>query len=674
MANIIQDHQSKTTWAGMSVTYLIKNDAGVDVPVNLTGASIVAAFKIFNGSENFSFKTADSTIIIPDPATGVFIINPALILAKEGTYTFDIFVTIGDNTSGILSGTWIITKHQPVNPTPDSITITNETEIVNYTIVVSESTGGGGTMTKAEIESTLGAASASNDGYLLSTDWSFFKTAYDWVTTNGTTLLSHLTAINNPHSVTKAQVGLGNVPNTDTTNPSNITQDAAHRFATDTEKGIWNAKESTSNKGAVNGYAGLDGNAKVPLANMNDAVLGNVQYQGLWDQVANSPALTTAETKGHYYICTGANETIRFGLKLNTGDWIISDGANWGKVDNTDAVSSVFGRTGNVTAQSGDYTSDQVTEGSSNLYYTALRGLSTLLTGLSTAIGGTILATDSILGALGKLQNQINSKVNVGAETIQSVYGNSTSPQLITTTALGALALKRGSATDTDNILVGQNGSGANTLLVDGNGKITAGTLRSNGALTAVSASAKGNSFTNTLTAAANNDDLTCLDLSPTFTNGAFTGVKNNVLKATWNTSNFTINDGGVPGNSLLYSVASPSANNYFFAASASTCYLNAPLVSGAIEIRLGNSKKGQFSPTTGNLILQNGGTFTDDNINRVQVGGSVVATQFNLSALNSAPATSSSTGTLGEIRFVNGFIYVCVATNTWQRTALSTF
>lgn len=37
------------------------------------------------------------------------------------------------------------------------------------------------------------------------------------------------------------------------------------------------------------------------------------------------------------------------------------------------AVDSVFGRTGVVTAQSGDYNSDQVSEGSANLYYTSAR-------------------------------------------------------------------------------------------------------------------------------------------------------------------------------------------------------------------------------------------------------------------------------------------------------------
>jgi hypothetical protein len=44
------------------------------------------------------------------------------------------------------------------------------------------------------------------------------KTAYDsavtWISTNGTNLIAHLTVTNNPHSVTKTQVGLGNVDNT----------------------------------------------------------------------------------------------------------------------------------------------------------------------------------------------------------------------------------------------------------------------------------------------------------------------------------------------------------------------------------------------------------------------------------------------------------------------------
>jgi hypothetical protein len=66
--------------------------------------------------------------------------------------------------------------------------------------------------------------------------------------------------------------------------------------------------------------------------------------------------------------------------------------------------------------------------------------------------------------------------------------------------------------------------------------------------------------------------------------------------------------------------------------------------------------------------------TSTDDTVNTLQVNGSVKATQFRLSALNTAPSSASDTGTLGEIRIVNGFIYICVATNTWQRAAIATW
>lgn len=54
---------------------------------------------------------------------------------------------------------------------------------------------------------------------------------------------THISSISNPHSVTKSQVGLGNVQNVDQTNPANITQSSSYRFVTDTEKSTWNAKQ-----------------------------------------------------------------------------------------------------------------------------------------------------------------------------------------------------------------------------------------------------------------------------------------------------------------------------------------------------------------------------------------------------------------------------------------------
>lgn len=37
-------------------------------------------------------------------------------------------------------------------------------------------------------------------------------------------------------------------------------------------------------------------------------------------------------------------------------------------------------------------------------------------------------------------------------------------------------------------------------------------------------------------------------------------------------------------------------------------------------------------------------------------------------------PATSTSNGTAGQVAASSTFMYICVATNTWRRWALSTF
>jgi hypothetical protein len=57
-----------------------------------------------------------------------------------------------------------------------------------------------------------------------------------------------------------------------------------------------------------------------------------------------------------------------------------------------------------------------------------------------------------------------------------------------------------------------------------------------------------------------------------------------------------------------------------------------------------------------------------------LDVNGTTQATKFKLSALNTAPTSATDSGETGEVRVCNGYIYICVATNTWQRCALSTF
>lgn len=57
-------------------------------------------------------------------------------------------------------------------------------------------------------------------------------------------------------------------------------------------------------------------------------------------------------------------------------------------------------------------TTDGLTEGSTNLYFTSARVRQTLLTGLTTGTNAVIAATDSLISALAKLQAQISAKMS----------------------------------------------------------------------------------------------------------------------------------------------------------------------------------------------------------------------------------------------------------------------
>jgi hypothetical protein len=137
-------------------------------------------------------------------------------------------------------------------------------------------------------------------------------------------------------------------------------------------------KEDKSEKGAASGYAPLDINSKVPTANLPDSVLGQLEYKGTWNADTDTPSLPSASTvKGNYYVVStaGVYETIDYEI----GDWIVSNGTAWEKVDNSDKVSSVNGATGAVVLDT-----DNIDEGTTNQYYTSDRANSDFDTRLAT--------------------------------------------------------------------------------------------------------------------------------------------------------------------------------------------------------------------------------------------------------------------------------------------------
>ena len=115
--------------------------------------------------------------------------------------------------------------------------------------------------------------------------------------------------------------------------------------------------------------ADLDVNGKIVAEQLPDYILGQVLFGGTIDGAGKVTASDSYKAKygdttvvpdastaeGAYFIATGSGELSGIDytpttLEYTTGDWIISTGTEWVKIDNTDAVSSVAGLTGAVTA------------------------------------------------------------------------------------------------------------------------------------------------------------------------------------------------------------------------------------------------------------------------------------------------------------------------------------
>lgn len=129
-------------------------------------------------------------------------------------------------------------------------------------------------------------------------------------------------------------------------------------------------KVPTSSVGAANGVAPLGSDSKIASAYLPSYVDDVVEFANL----AAFPA--TGET-GKIYIAVDTNREYRWSGSVYTA----------------------------IVASPG--TTDNVPEGTTNLYFTAARVLNVALAGLSLATGTAVIATDSILVAVGKLQKQI---------------------------------------------------------------------------------------------------------------------------------------------------------------------------------------------------------------------------------------------------------------------------
>lgn len=152
----------------------------------------------------------------------------------------------------------------------------------------------------------------------------------------------------------------------------------------DATEAVANSAIPATEKGANNGVATLDGAGKVPLSQLPNSIM---EYKGTWNASTNTPALSNGSgNAGDVWRVTVAG-THDFGagpISFEVGDYAIySDSGVYEKADTTDAVSSVNGQQGAVILDS-----DDITEGSTNLYHTDERA--------QDAVGGILTDTATI--------------------------------------------------------------------------------------------------------------------------------------------------------------------------------------------------------------------------------------------------------------------------------------
>lgn len=184
------------------------------------------------------------------------------------------------------------------------------------------------------------------------------------------------------------------------TKVSNIdnTSDLNKPISTATQTAL-NLKENTSNKNTANGYAGLGSDGKLISSQLPSITITDTFVVG-----SQSAMLSLVAETGDVAVRTDVNKS--FILQGDTP----SDLADWQELlTPTSTVSSVFGRTGAVTSNSGDYTADQISETASRKFQT--------------------LAQQTYNDATSSIQTQLNGKepsISAPGTTGQYWRGNKT--------------------------------------------------------------------------------------------------------------------------------------------------------------------------------------------------------------------------------------------------------
>ena len=136
---------------------------------------------------------------------------------------------------------------------------------------------------------------------------------------------------------------------------------------------------------------------------------------------ATLPAANTVTNQLWYCI---NEQGSRWLFNYKSAGWYFSDGINWTHQESVFEASLSEVNTGTLT----DKFVSPNTLANSTWAFTTAKVLATVLTGLNTTLTGTITSSDSILTALGKIQNSLNLKSPIASPTFT---GTVTTPAII---------------------------------------------------------------------------------------------------------------------------------------------------------------------------------------------------------------------------------------------------
>ena len=141
------------------------------------------------------------------------------------------------------------------------------------------------------------------------------------------------------------------------------------------------------------------------------SVAGGLSYQGTWNASTNTPTLASGVgVNGYYYITSTAGSTNLDGITdWQIGDWLMFNGTVWQKIDQSNLVTSVAGRTGAITLANTDI-SGLGTMSTQNASSVAITGGTATLTSLTTP---TVQATNS--GGLSLKNSAGTTQLSMGA-------------------------------------------------------------------------------------------------------------------------------------------------------------------------------------------------------------------------------------------------------------------